>query len=51
VRTISGKVVDGVVFASWSPIRRSRCTAEFLNKLDKRRAKNKVAKASRKANR
>lgn len=50
VRSISGKTID-VNFPSWGKAPRSACTEGFLNKVSKRRAKNKVAKQSRKVNR
>jgi hypothetical protein len=50
MRSISGKVID-VERPSWGSAPKHLCTPGFLNKLDKRRAKARVAKKSRKANR
>lgn len=55
VRTLSGKTLpDGITIDDiLMPNGRERglCTPDFLNRVDKRRNKNKLAKASRKRNR
>ncbi len=53
IKTISGKElqVSRHYLPSWKPRKKSECTPKFNASVAKRRAKNKVAKQSRKVNR
>ena len=49
MKTLSGKKTE--TDGAWAPLKRSKATKKFLNKLDARRAKGRIAKKSRKGNR